>query len=133
MEGKMEWIFETHEVSPRPGDVFIVGDRFGRDGKLVDRLSLLPINLLTLQQKKQGPSWFLVALLAIAAAFGIGLWAGGITGHNRAECEWSSAIQLWTDMGLSPQDPNAMMKERICAFKKDLEADRLRRIQEKSR
>ena len=83
--------------------------------------------------KKQIPWSLLIVLLAIAAAFGLGLWAGGMTGHNRAECEWSSAIQLWTDMGLGPQDPDAMMKERICAFKKDLEADRLRRLQEKSR
>jgi len=83
--------------------------------------------------KKRIPWSLLIVLLAIAAAFGLGLWVGGMTGHNRAECEWSSAIQLWTDMGLGPQDPDAMMKERIYAFKKDLEADRLRRIQEKSR
>lgn len=76
--------------------------------------------------KKGCPAWVqcLIVAAAILAAYFIGLWAGGVTGHNRAECEWSAAIQLWIDLGLEPRDPDVVMKERICEFKKAVEESR---------
>lgn len=84
--------------------------------------------------KKACPAWVqcLIIAAAVLVAYFVGLWTGGVTGHNRAECEWSSAIQLWLDLGLEPRDPEVVMKERICEFKKDLEERRLRRAATKN-
>lgn len=76
--------------------------------------------------KKGCPGWVqcLIVAVAILAAYLIGLWTGGVTGHNRAECKWSSAIRLWLDLGLEPQDPDVVMEERIRGFKKSIEENR---------